>query len=64
MDSELIDTEVVDDQAGLISIVKELRNSDIYAIDTEFHREKTYFAKLALIQLRWSDRLVIIDPLN
>ena len=64
MDSELIDTEVVDDQAGLISIVKELSNSDIYAIDTEFHREKTYFAKLALIQLRWSDRLVIIDPLN
>ena len=64
MDSELIDTEVVDDQAGLISIVKELRNSDIYAIDTEFHREKTYFAKLALIQLRWSDRLAIIDPLN
>ena len=64
MDSELIDTEVVEDQAGLISIVKELSNSDIYAIDTEFHREKTYFAKLALIQLRWSDRLAIIDPLN
>ncbi len=64
MDSELIDTEVVDDQAGLISIVEELSNSDIYAIDTEFHREKTYFAKLALIQLRWSDRLAIIDPLN
>jgi ribonuclease D len=64
MESELIDTEVVDDQAGLISIVKELSNSDIYAIDTEFHREKTYFAKLALIQLRWSDRLAIIDPLN
>ena len=64
MNSELIDTEVVDDQAGLISIVEELSNSDIYAIDTEFHREKTYFAKLALIQLRWSDRLAIIDPLN
>ena len=64
MDSELIDTEVVDDQDGLISIVKELSNSDVYAIDTEFHREKTYFAKLALIQFRWSDRLVIIDPLN
>ena len=64
MDSELIDTEVVDDQAGLISIVEELSNSDIYAIDTEFHREKTYFAKLALIQLRWNDRLAIIDPLN
>ena len=29
-----------------------------------FIREKTYFAKLALIQFRWSDRLVIIDPLN
>ncbi|GIR35034.1 MAG: hypothetical protein CM15mP49_04190 [Actinomycetota bacterium] len=40
MDSELIDTEVVDDQAGLISIVEELSNSDIYAIDTEFHRRR------------------------
>ena len=40
MDSELIDTEVVDDQDGLISIVKELSNSDVYAIDTEFHRER------------------------
>ncbi len=64
MNSDLIDAEVIDDQAGLLSIVKELGKSDIYAIDTEFHREKTYFAKLALIQLRWSDRLVIIDPLN
>ena len=64
MNSDLIDAEVVDDQPELISIVEELSKSDIYAIDTEFHREKTYFAKLALIQLRWSNRLVIIDPLN
>ncbi|MBC95857.1 hypothetical protein CL649_03200 [bacterium] len=64
MNSDLIDAEVVNDQAGLVSIVKDLSKSDIYAIDTEFHREKTYFAKLALVQLRWRNRLVIIDPIN
>ena len=34
-----------------------------YALDTEFHREKTYFPKLALVQLAWGDDLVLVDPL-
>ena len=36
---------------------------DDYAIDTEFHRERTYWPHLALIQLAWHDRMVIVDPL-
>ncbi len=35
-----------------------------YAIDTEFHRERTYFPQVALIQLAWDDELVLIDPLD
>src|SRR4051812_12243834 len=34
-----------------------------YALDTEFHRERTYWPRLALIQLAWDDQLVLIDPL-
>lgn len=35
-----------------------------YAIDTEFHRERTYFPQLALVQLRLGDEIGLIDPLR
>ncbi len=38
--------------------------ADRYAIDTEFHRERTYFPQVALIQLAWEGGLVLIDPLE
>ncbi len=33
-------------------------------MDTEFHRERTYFPKVALIQIAWSGGLALIDPLE
>ena len=44
-------------------MVDELASIDRYAIDTEFHREKTYYPQLALVQISWRDRIVLIDPL-
>lgn len=42
--------------------------SGTYALDTEFHRERTYYPKLALLQLHWkedgSDINVLVDPLG
>lgn len=35
----------------------------MYALDTEFHRERTYYAQLALLQLKWADEIVLVDPL-
>lgn len=32
------------------------------ALDTEFHREKTYYPKLALLQIGWSGGVALIDP--
>ena len=64
MESEFITLEVINDQDALLNIVKELLDVEIFAIDTEFHREKTYYPKLALLQLRWADRIAILDPLD
>ncbi len=33
-----------------------------YYLDTEFHREKTYFPQLALVQIAVGDRIALIDP--
>ncbi len=38
--------------------------ADRYALDTEFHREKTYFPKLALVQVAVDSELLLIDPLR
>lgn len=34
-----------------------------YALDTEFHRERTYFPRLALVQIAGAGEIVLIDPL-
>ena len=49
--------------AELDDVIAALIDQPAYALDTEFHREKTYFPKLALMQLAWDDDLVLVDPL-
>jgi ribonuclease D len=34
-----------------------------YGLDTEFHGERTYWPKLALVQLSWRDGIALVDPL-
>ena len=66
-----IDFGWIDSQDGLVELVDELLEMPRYALDTEFHRERTYFPKLALIQIAWwpdgsndAQELVLIDPLE
>jgi ribonuclease D len=40
-----------------------LHKEGLVAIDTEFHREKTYYPKLALVQLAHSGGIACVDPL-
>lgn len=54
---------VVSDEA-LDAVIDEVLREERYALDTEFHRERTYFPRLALVQLAWRDRTVLIDPLE
>jgi ribonuclease D len=43
--------------------VEELVGVEAYAVDTEFHRERTYYPHLDLVQIGWAGGLVLIDPL-
>jgi ribonuclease D len=53
----------VTDTQELAALVAELRKAPCVAIDTEFMRERTYFARLCLIQLASDDVAAIVDPL-
>jgi ribonuclease D len=53
----------VDTAPALADVLAELRDEPCYALDTEFHRERTYYPKLALVQLAWPGGLVLVDPL-
>ncbi|MEZ5142794.1 MAG: HRDC domain-containing protein [Acidimicrobiales bacterium] len=53
----------VDTTSALHETVDALLAEPAYALDTEFHRERTYFPKLALLQIAWPGHLVLIDPL-
>lgn len=55
--------EVLDDPAVLDELVEAVLADSHYAIDTEFHREKTYFPRVALVQIGWSGGVALIDPL-
>ncbi len=54
---------LLDSQLAFDDLVEELSLVEEYAIDTEFHRERTYYPHLALVQIAWRDGLVLVDPL-
>ena len=53
----------VADPAALAQLVETLVAEPCYALDTEFHRERTYYPKVALVQIAWPDGIALIDPL-
>jgi ribonuclease D len=61
--------EIVTTEHGLLALVERLALSPAYALDTEFHRERTYWPRLALVQVAWADgpegdqHVALVDPL-
>jgi ribonuclease D len=49
--------------ADLAETIDSLVGEPAYAVDTEFHRERSYFPKVALVQLAGRDGIALIDPL-
>ncbi len=60
---------LVADQGGFDELVERLGDTDRYALDTEFHRERTYWPALALLQISWADPgrdrplVALVDPM-
>ena len=55
--------KVIDSTAALTEFCHSLQNREFITIDLEFLREKTYYAKLCLIQVGAADDAAVIDPL-
>lgn len=55
--------KLIDNTPDLINFCQELNQKPFIAVDLEFLREKSYYAKLCLIQVASSDTAAIIDPL-
>lgn len=53
----------ITDEASLGEYVDRLLAEPRYALDTEFHRERTYFPRLALMQIAGAGEIVLVDPL-
>jgi ribonuclease D len=62
--SAVAEVRFVDTDDGFREILDALLEAPSYAFDTEFHRERTYFAKLALLQVAWPGAIAIVDPLK
>ncbi len=56
--------ELVTEISHLKRVVTDAAAQERYAIDTEFHRERTYFPQVALIQLTVGSEIWLIDPLE
>lgn len=56
-------TPPVTTSAELLQALESLAPGDFVALDTEFMRESTYFAKLCLVQAANSGACAVLDPL-
>jgi ribonuclease D len=56
-------TAIISDHAGLARVNEQLVSATAIGLDTEFMRERTYFAQLCLLQLSFDDQAVCIDTL-
>ena len=51
------------DQRDFDAFIEAAASSGAFALDTEFHRERTYYAHLALLQLAAGGDIVVVDPM-
>ena len=54
----------IDEPSALADLVRTLADQPRYALDTEFHGERSYWPHLALIQIAWPGGVALVDPLT
>ncbi|MEZ6028237.1 MAG: ribonuclease D [Hyphomonadaceae bacterium] len=62
-DAQSGEIRLITDTAALVAACEELARGDFLAVDTEFHRESTYWPQVCLIQIATDDYDVLVDPL-
>lgn len=55
--------QLIEDQVSLNNLCEQLAKAKVLAIDTEFVRTRTLYAKLGLLQVFDGEQLALIDPL-
>lgn len=50
--------------AEFARLCDDLHRAPAYALDTEFHRERTYYPRVALMQLAFDERVALVDTLD
>jgi ribonuclease D len=55
--------ELIEDDESFGRLVDRLVHEERYAIDTEFHRERTYFPHVAVVQIADSHGIAVVDAL-
>jgi ribonuclease D len=61
-DSGVVEPRWIDDDRAFAELIEVLRDQPRYALDTEFHGERTYWPRLALVQVAWPGGIALIDP--
>ncbi len=56
--------EYIDTPEQLTQACQVLESAKVLCVDTEFHREKTYYPQFALLQIGCHDGVYIIDPIT
>jgi ribonuclease D len=57
-----LEVQWIDRDAALAALVARLVCEPSYGLDTEFLSEHTYWPKLCLVQLSWSQGIALVDP--
>jgi len=55
--------QYIDTTETLTALCERLKHESYITIDTEFHREKTYYPDVCLIQIAGAKEAAIVDPL-
>jgi ribonuclease D len=51
----------IDSDRGVSDLARALKSVEVFSLDTEFHRERTYFPQLALMQINLEGSIFLID---
>ena len=55
---------LIEDASALAAFCQRLEGVDRVALDTEFHNERSYAARLMVVQIVAGDEAAIVDPLK